>query len=248
MFNKAKTDIQKDLEHRFFRLAKNNGISLVAARQLLNGNELKEFKWDVKEYLQKARENKLSNMWVKELEKVSAKVHISRLDAMKLSIRNTLETAFGKEHDIVKQAIKDAYADSFYHAAMEIQNVVGVNWNIGAIDDAAIEKIISKPWTKDARTFSDIIWAKKELMIGELHDELTRSCVYGSQLDDSITRIEQFADLKFKNAKYAARRLVVTERDPLLRSGTMMYLKSLVSRSLKSISFWILTPAISAAL
>lgn len=210
-FRKANADIDRDLTRWYTRLAKNNGISLASARRLLTDNELEEFKWDVDEYLQKARESK-NGKWVKELENASARVHISRLEAMKLSVRNTLETAFGTENSLVREMAESAYKDGFYHAAMEVQNVVGVNWDIGAIDDDAVQRIIKKPWTRDARTFSDRIWTKKEQMIGELQEELTRGCIYGRSLDDTIASIEKYVDPKFKNARYAARRLVVTER------------------------------------
>lgn len=210
-FRKANADIDRDLERWYTRLAKNNGISLASARRLLTANELEEFKWGVDEYLQKARESK-NGKWIKEIENASARVHISRLEAMKLSVRNTLETAFGTENSLVREMAESAYKDGFYHAAMEVQNVVGVNWDIGAIDDDTIKKVINKPWTRDRRTFSDRIWSKKEQMISELQEELTRRCIYGRSLDETISSIEKYVDPKFKNARYAARRLVVTER------------------------------------
>ncbi len=209
-FSKASSDIERDLEYWYGRLAKNNGISLAAARKLLDADELAEFKWSVDEYMAKARQSG-NGKWLKELENASARVHISRLDAMKISMRNTLESAFGAENDLVTKMAAGTYRDAVKHTAAEMEKLFKAEFNIGEIDDEKIHKLIRKPWTPDARTFSDRIWAKKNEMINALQEELTRGCIYGRSLDETIARMEKFVDGKFKNAKYAARRIVVTE-------------------------------------
>ncbi len=209
-FSKANSDIERDLEYWYGRLAKNNGISLAAARRLLDAGELAEFKWSVDEYMAKAMQSG-NGRWLKELENASARVHISRLDAMKISMRNTLESAFGRENSIVTKMAGETYRDAVRHTAAEMEKLFKAEFNIGEIDDEKIRKLIRKPWTPDARTFSDRIWAKKNEMINALQEELTRGCIYGRSLDETIARMEKFVDAKFKNAKYAARRIVVTE-------------------------------------
>ncbi len=209
-FSRANANIDRDIEHWYGRLAKNNGISLAAARKLLDADELKEFKWSVDEYMAKAMQSG-NGKWLKELENASARVHISRLDAMKISMRNTLENVFGAENDLVTEMAAGTYRDAVRHTAAEMEKLFKAEFNIGEIDDEKIQKLIRKPWTPDARTFSDRIWAQKDKMISALQEELTRGCIYGRPLDETIARMEQFVDGKFKNAKYAARRIVVTE-------------------------------------
>ncbi len=209
-FSKARSDIERDLECWYGRLAKNNCISLAAARRLLDADALAEFKWSVDEYMTKAMQSG-NGKWLKELENASARVHISRLEAMKISMRNTLEGAFGTENSIVTKMAAGTYRDAVRHTAAEMEKLFKAEFNIGEIDDEKIRKLIRKPWTPDARTFSDRIWAKKNEMISALQEELTRGCIYGRSLDETIARMEKFVDGKFKNAKYAARRIVVTE-------------------------------------
>ncbi len=226
-FSKANSDIEKDLEYWYGRLAKNNGISLAAARRLLDADELAEFKWSVDEYMAKAMQSG-NGKWFKELENASARVHISRLEAMKISMRNTLESAFATENSIVTNMAANTYRDAVRHTAAEMEKLFKAEFNIAEIDDEKIQKLIRKPWTSDARTFSDRIWSKKNEMINALQEELTRGCIYGRSLDDTIARMEKFVDAKFKNVKYAARRIVVTEsayfrvlgtRDELMELG-----------------------------
>ncbi len=217
--SKANSSVKKDLEYWYNRLDKNGGISLASARRLLTAEELAEFKWNVNEYMKKASEIGNSK-WLKELESASARSHISRLDAMKLSVRNTLESVFRAENSAVTKIAVDSYSGAVRHTAAEAKKFFGVDFDIGDNGNEKIQKLIRKPWTSDKRTFSDRIWAKKEQMIGELQEELTRSCIYGKSLDETIERVERLVDSKFKNAKYAARRLVVTENAYFRTLGT----------------------------
>ena len=49
-------------------------------------------------------------------------------------------------------------------------------------------------------------------MIGELHNELVKTCVLGKSPDEAIKNMTKFVDKKFKNAKAQAGRLVMTEQ------------------------------------
>lgn len=92
------------------------------------------------------------------LEDASARAHISRLEAMKLQLREYIEEAYGAELEGTKKALTAIYESEYYHTAYEVQKGVGVGWEIGGINQSAIDKVLSKPWTADGREFSDRIW------------------------------------------------------------------------------------------
>lgn len=79
--------IDKKINEWYGRLAANNDVTVQDAYKLLDANELKEFKWDVNQYIKYGRENGVNGRWMKELENASAKYHISRLEAMKMDLR-----------------------------------------------------------------------------------------------------------------------------------------------------------------
>ena len=83
-YREAQKQIEADIARWYQRLANNNGISLAEARKFLQGSDLKEFKWDVWDYIMHGEENALNGQWMKELENASAKFHISRLEALKI--------------------------------------------------------------------------------------------------------------------------------------------------------------------
>jgi SPP1 gp7 family putative phage head morphogenesis protein len=208
VFQQAQRQIQKEIEAWYGRFAKNNEISIQEARKMLSASELKELKWDVNEYIQYGQENSVDGLWIKELENASARVHISRLEALKIRTQQACEVAFGNELDEVDKMATKVYSDSYYHSIFEMQKGFNVGWNIGQIDNRKLQKIISKPWAADGRNFSDRIWQSKTQLINELHTELTRNCILGKAPDEAINAISKKLDV----SKNQAGRLVMTEQ------------------------------------
>ena len=211
-FDTAQRTIQKEIESWYVRFAKNNEITMQEARRLLNTKELKEFKWDVKEYIKYGRENDMNQAWMKELENASARVHINRLEALKIRTQQAAEVAFGNELDGLDSMARKVFTEDYYHTIFEVQKGFNLGWEIGQIDDRKLEKIISKPWTTDNKTFKDRIWTSKNKMVSELHQQLTRTCVLGKAPDEAIKALTQYVDKDIKNKKYVAGRLVMTEQ------------------------------------
>ena len=210
-FDQAQAQIQKEIDAWYARFAKNNQITMQEAKKLLNTKELKEFHWDVQEYIKFGRENAIDQKWMKELENASARFHVSRLEALKIRTQNAAERAFGNELDQIDRMAANIYMDDYYHTAYEIQRGLGIGFDVGQIDQRKLDSLISKPWTSDDKTFKDRIWTQKSSMISELHDQMTRMCVLGRSPDEAIREMEKFVDKKVKNTKYAAGRLVMTE-------------------------------------
>ena len=211
-FEKAEKEIQTEIEKWYGRIAKNNNISIEEARKFLSSEELKEFKWDVKQYIKYGEENGLNQQWMRELENASAKYHISRLEALKLRTQHAAEVAFGNELDEIDKMARKVFSEDYYHSIYEVQKGFNLGWEIGQIDERKLEKIISKPWTTDNKTFKDRIWTSKNKMVSELHQQMTRMTVLGKAPDEAIKEMSKYVNKDFKNAKYVAGRLVMTEQ------------------------------------
>ena len=189
------------------RLADNNGISLAAARAWLGSSELREFRWTVKEYIKYGKENALNQKWVKELENASAKYHISKLEALKIQTRQSLEAMYAKQGKTMQKAFSDIYRSGYYHTAYEIQHGMNIGWDISGIDQPQIEKVLSKPWAADGYNFSERIWKNKNKLISEVHTSLVQNIQLGADPQKAINDIAA----KMKTSKRNAGRLVMTE-------------------------------------
>lgn len=206
-YDKAIRDIETDIAHWYQRFAKNNEISLNDARKLLNSQELEEFKWTVEEYIKYGKENAVNGAWIKQLENASARVHISRLEAIKLQLQQQAEALTAKQAEAVKGVSEGVYKSSYYHTAFELQKGVGVGWTLHAIDENVIEKVLSRPWTLDKQTFSDRIWANKQALVNTVNTQITQMVMRGAAPDNTIKAIVD----RFKVSKSQAGRLVMTE-------------------------------------
>lgn len=207
-YRQAQQQIENELSKWYWRLAKNNGISMQEARKLLTSNELKEFKWTVEDYIDFGKENAINNLWMKELENASAKYHISRLEAIKIQTQQHLEVLFGNQLDSIDTTMRDIYAKGYYHTAFEIQKGIGVGWNFNTLDERKISKVINNPWAADGKNFSQRIWGNRQKLINELNTELTKNIILGRDPQKAIDAIAK----KMNVSKNNAGALVMTEQ------------------------------------
>ncbi len=204
----AINSIEKDILAWYNRFAKNEGISLLEAKKLLNTRELEEFKWNVEEYIKYGKENAINQKWIKELENASARVHITRLEALKLQIQQQVEVLYGNEIDGIDKLMRDIYTSGYYHTAFNVQQGVNVGWSLMSLDTNRINKIISKPWAIDGLNFSERIWGKyRPTLVNELHTKLTQSIIRG---ENPKNLVNDFAK-RFNVSKSQAKNLIMTE-------------------------------------
>ena len=207
-FELAENQIQQEIEKWYGRYAYNNQVTMQEARRQLSTKELKEFKWDVDTYIKYGRENALDQKWMKELENASARVHVNRLEALKLKTQHMAEVAFGNELDVMDAMTRKVFTEDYYHSIFEMQKGFNLGWEIGQIDERKLNTLITKPWAADGKNFSDRIWSQRTQLVNELHQQLTRSTLLGKAPREAIDVISK----KFNTTKHQAGRLVMTEQ------------------------------------
>lgn len=207
-YKAAQNELEAQIARWYQRFADSNSISLAQAKQWLKGQDLAEFKWDVKEYIKYGKENAINGAWMQELENASSKFHISRLEALQIQTQNSLETMFAQQMGTMKKALSDVYASGYYHTAYTVQQGFGLGWDIAGLDQAQIEKVLSKPWTVDGYNFSTRIWNSKTKLIGEVHNELSKNLLTGADPQKAIDSLAK----KMGTSKSNAGRLVMTEQ------------------------------------
>ena len=62
-FDRSLAVIDGKINAWYQRLAANNGVSMQEARRMLDTRELKEFQWNVQDYIKHAEENEISGAW-----------------------------------------------------------------------------------------------------------------------------------------------------------------------------------------
>lgn len=207
MYLEAQRSVQKEIEAWYGRFAVNNQISLSDARKLLTTGQLEEFRWTVDQYIQAGKKAGLDAAWLKRLENASAKVHISRLEAVQMEIQQQLELLYGNQVDEIDSLLKKVVGNGYTHTAFEIQKGIGLGWDMTALNQQKLETLISKPWTTDGRTFRDRCWVNKTDLVNTINTQMVQGVLRGDSPEKTIQAIQK----QFGVSRYKARRLVHTE-------------------------------------
>ncbi len=206
-FMAAQAEVERQIAVWYQRFASNNQISLADAKRLLTAGELAEFRWTVGEYIAYGQQNAIDGAWMRQLENASARVHVSRLEAIKLQIQQQAEALYANQLDLVDAAAREMYLGSYYGTAFELQRGLGVGWTMQAINEATIAKVLSRPWTADNLTFRDRCWTNKQALVNSVNTQLTQMIIRGEAPDKAIAAISH----QFKVSRGKAGRLVMTE-------------------------------------
>lgn len=203
----ANIRLQKEIDAWYGRFAKNNCLSLADAKKLLNTNELKEFRWTVQDYIKYGQKNAVNQYWMEELENASCKVHISRLEALKLQLQQQVEVLYGNQLDGLDKTMRNIYSEGYYYTAFEIQKGFNTAYSLMEFNENELEKVISKPWALDGENFSSRIWKNKSKLINTLHTNLTQALIRGDNPEKIVANISS----TMETSRKSARRLVMTE-------------------------------------
>lgn len=207
-YGQALKDIESDILRWYNRFATSEGISLDEAKRLLKTDELSEFKWDVFEYIRYGEENALNQQWMKQLENASSRVHISRLESLRIQLQHHVEKLYGDRIDGFERFLKEVYQEQYYQTIFEVQRGFEVGFSFQTLDDVALSAILSKPWTADDMTFSRKVWRDRGALIDTLQKELSQSVALGEGPQRLISVVQK----KLNTSRSSAARLVQTEQ------------------------------------
>ena len=214
-FRMAQANMEKEIAVWYERLSENNEISLTAAYKLLRADELEEFHWTVEEYIKKGESLKYSDQWKAQLENASAKVHIRRLEALKIQIRQQCEMLYGSLNESTGRMLQDIYKDQYYRMAYEIQKGTGVGYAFNRLDTRRIWNAVDTAWAQDGKNFSSRIWQDRERLVNSLNEVLTQSIIQGEDPRKAIERLSK----KMNTSKSNAGRLYMTESAAIASRG-----------------------------
>ncbi len=206
-FRAASRRLQDEIEVWYARVARNNAVSLAEARRLLNVKELEEFRWSVGEYIRRGQESALDGRWMRQLENASARVHVSRLEALQLQLQQELELLYGGQLDALDGVLREVYSQGYFHTAFEIQRGLRLGWDLQSLDKRRLDAVLSRPWTTDNRTFRDRCWTNKAALVSQVQTTLTQGFIRGDGADRMTKEIARRMEVSTGKAA----RLVMTE-------------------------------------
>lgn len=208
IYKSAERSVVKDIESWYARFADDNKISIAEARRLLGTKELEEFRWDVNEYIRIGEQaQNLSAEWQKKLRNASAKVHVSRLEAIQLQIQQQAEMLYSNQLDTMDKHLGDVLSDGYLRSHFTAMKGLGIGYDFTKLDTDTIEKLLKKPWTADGRTFTDRCWQGKQELLNGIQTDMLQGMLRG----DDMRKVRDNVAQRFGVSQYKAGRLVYTE-------------------------------------
>lgn len=208
IYSKALNNIHNDLNKWYLRFMDNNGIvDYHQAKQTLNKKELKELRWNLDDYIKYGQENAVNEKWIHELENASARVHITRLEALELQVNNYVEKLYSNYFNTTNSLVRNTIENSYYGTIYEISKGLNVKFDSFFIDKRKIDKLIAKPWSSSGENFSSNIWKNKDLLINNLHKNLVSGLISNKTPDKIITDFSK----SMKSSRNNAARVIMTE-------------------------------------
>src|SRR5690606_10531220 len=212
-YQRAIRSIQKDLEVFYARYAENNEITMDAARKLLTGKELNEFKMTLEEFIEKAKNN-ADGRWTKQLNETYYRTRISRLEALLTQIRQEVELLAGSVQKGSESLLEDVYKDTYYRTLYEVQKGVGIGVSFATLDRTTIEKAITTPWLGE--NYSARIWANRDKLVRELQTKLIQAFIRGEGVAQTAKDLAERMQVSYSSAE----RIVRTESSFVTHQAT----------------------------
>lgn len=206
-YSKAMSSIKKDIDVFYQRFAKNNGVDLASARQMLKAGELKEFQWSVDDYIKAGRENAIDQRWKKELENASIRTRMSRLESLQLQMRQHIELLSAKRQAGATGLLHGIYKDNYYRNIFELQKGIGLGSSFAKLNTRQIESLLVTPWAPDGSNFSQRIWGDRTKLVHELQTILTLGLIRGDSSDAMSKRLSE----RMGVSRSRAETLILTE-------------------------------------
>lgn len=211
---KAKQNINKEIARITTTYMNDNILNYNEALKLLKGDDYKVWKKDLHDYMKEY--NKLlknaplqAQKLYLEIETLSAKSRISRLDSLKTQIDMELtKLIFGVE-DNAKNTLTSVYRDTFIGVTKDL----GIN---AIVSRDKIKTVLDKPWS--GANFSQRLWSNTDKLAETVKLEIVNGMIQGINLKTMTKRVSERFETAKKND---VERLLRTEVNYVLNQATL---------------------------
>lgn len=211
---RAKLNINKQISHIGTTYMKDNQLSYAEATKQLKGTEYKVWRKQLDEYMQEWRQLKRTapveakKLWL-EIETLSARSRISRLDTIRTQIDIELSKVSSEAAESTRKTLYGVYGDTY----KEVVKDLGVK---SMFSESMVKAVIDRPWS--GANYSSRLWGNSEKLARVLKQEVTTGMIQGINLKTMGKRIsDRIAGAK----KNDVERLLRTEVNYTMNQATL---------------------------
>ncbi|CAL7909897.1 minor capsid protein [Fusobacterium necrophorum] len=211
---RAKLNINKQISHIGTTYMKDNQLSYAEATKQLKGTEYKVWRKQLDEYMQEWKQLKRTapveakKLWL-EIETLSARSRISRLDTIRTQIDIELSKVSSEAVESTRKALYGVYGDT-YQGVMKDLGIKSM------FSDSMVKAVIDRPWS--GANYSSRLWGNSEKLARVLKQEVTTGLIQGINLKTMGKRISDRIEGAKKND---VERLLRTEVNYTMNQATL---------------------------
>lgn len=215
-FEQAKKDLTAQIYAFYGRYAKNNEITLAEAKKALSRKELAEFKGNLAEFEALSR-NSIGTFNL-ELENISTKVRLTRLDALLVQVDATLQELYQQQRESINQTVEDVAVEEYYRTQYDISKSTERVFAFAQLPKGFIEQVLAEP--VEGLDISSRLWRQDADVGFKIRQTLNRMFTEGRPPQDfaeelgkmiGAVQVDKDGNVTGSGKKYEAYRLLYNE-------------------------------------
>lgn len=219
LYDKAISDIEKDIRKMVETYARNGGIDEKKALEYLTHSETNTLLKELQDKISAITDKKIRKQAEKLLNLKAYRYRISRLQALEKSIEAEFSKLAGLQTNIVRNQAIDDYKDAYYKTVFSAQVETGYGFSFAKVPIQTLNKVLNYKWSR--KHFSDTIWDNTHVLAKQVKEIVKKGITTGK----SYTRLSQELRDKMDSGKYQAARVIRTEMNYFHTMGTLEGLK-----------------------
>ena len=211
LINKVISDIDTEIAKLYLKYSKDNGISYQDALIYLKDEERKEFQKDLKYYVETCRNEEKLDKYRQELQALSTRARVKRLEVLKAKIRMGATDIEGFLKNDNVNVLKDIYSESYLHSMFSMEGAKGIEVKFNEPNLNNVKKLLEHPWS--GKNYSSKIWDTTGNFVNKMDSIVTTGLIQGKSYKDISRELERAKIGKNGNGglRYQCERLIRTE-------------------------------------
>lgn len=211
LFNKVISDIDTEIAKLYLKYSKDNGISYQDALIYLKDDERKEFQKNLKYYIATCRNEEKLDKYRQELQALSTRARVKRLEVLKAKIRMGATDIEGFLKNDSVNVLKDIYSESYLHSMFSMEGAKGIEVKFNEPNLNNVKKLLEHPWS--GKNYSSKIWDTTGNFVNKMDSIVTTGLIQGKSYNVIARELERAKVGKNGNGglRYQCERLIRTE-------------------------------------
>jgi len=218
VYQNSLAELEKEIQAFYGRYAEENGLTMQEVHKRLDPKQLKSAQEEIKRYYEFADPKKIgknmSDEYRDELRRLSARAYMSRLEEIKMKLKNLVIRLAAEENERFEKSLKKTYAEVHSQSSFTIDKGLGFSEGYSAPDDDVLTKAVSEKWL--GSNYSDRIWQDKGKLLTAIENNLLSGIAQGHNPRKIAEAMAKTYGSDYKNCERLAR----TETIHIMNSAT----------------------------